>query len=149
MKKTIFQFFGAMGVASLSTAGIAQPQLPANVQPPSGLAKPQPAQTSSVGSFTPAVAHRPDIVQAPVGLATPTEQSSSIIERKNQNSEVSTSIFTNTSAQVVVQTLRSINENLDTASSPATSIDPKNIPSAKPEQNSVDKDPELRNQSAN
>lgn len=133
MKKILFQFFGAMGVASLSAASIAQPEMPANAQPPSGLTKPQPAQRSSVDSFPPAVAHRPDITQAPVGLVTPIKPTGSAIERENQNAEVSTSIMINTSLQVARQTLRAIDDKLDTTSSPTTSIDPQNIPSAKPE----------------
>ena len=97
----------------------------------------------------PAVGMPPPTVRAEMPrAATPIKQPGSVIERKNQNSEVSTSIVTNTSAQVAIQTLRSINENLDTTSSSGASIDPKSIPGISPGQAPVKKSSELRNQSS-
>lgn len=148
MNNFTFQFLAAIAALGLSTLGFAQPQLPVNVQPTSAPVKPQPTQTSPIGAITPSVPHRPDLVQAPVGSTTPIKQPGSVIERKNQNSEVSTSIVTNTSAQVAIQTLRSINENLDTTSSPGASIDPKSISGISPGQAPVKKSSELRNQSS-
>jgi hypothetical protein len=147
MNNFTFQFLGAIAALGLSTRGFTQPQLPVNVQPSSALVKSQPTQTSPIGAITPSVPHRPDLVQASVGSATPIKQPGSVIERKNQNSEVSTSIMTNTSAQVAIQTLRSINENLDTTSSPGASIDTKSIPGIDPDQAPLKKSSELRNQS--
>lgn len=149
MNNFTLQFLGAIAAVGLSTLAFAQPQPPVNAQLPSGLSKPQPTQTSPIGAITPSVPHRPDLVQAPVGSATPIKQPGSVIERKNQNSEVSTSIMTNTSAQVAIQTIRSINESLDTTSSPGASIDPKSIPGIGPDQAPVNKSSELRNQASN
>jgi hypothetical protein len=149
MNNFTFQFLGAIAAVGLSTLGFAQPQPPVNTQLPSGLSKPQPTQTPPVGVITPPVVHRPDLVQAPVGSATPIKQPGPVIERKNQNSDVSTSIMTNTSVQVAIQTIRSINESLDTTSSPGAGIDPKSIPGVGPDQAPVNKSSEPLNQSSN
>ncbi len=50
----------------------------------------------------------------PVPNAKPMQPAARIVEKENQNPQVGTSIMTNTSAQVAIETFKSINENLDT-----------------------------------
>ena len=66
MKKTSFKFLGAIGIAGLSTLGVAQTALPAAVQPLS-FAKPQPSQLL-FGSNNPAPREKAEQINVQGGI---------------------------------------------------------------------------------
>jgi len=107
MKKIIFKFFGVIRTAGLVTFVVALTSLPVSAQqaPSITITKPQPAPPS------PSSIQRIDQVRQAAGVITPLlaspQMRAPVLEHKNSNSEVSTSMITNDVLPVAIQTATS------------------------------------------